>query len=1106
MESNQFTHLNVASGYSFKFGTVLPQQLVERAAHLGMTSLALTDHDVMAGAIRFSKACEEYGITPILGCQISFIQKRYRVTLLAQQGKLSSLYRLLSAMNMNDKDKVLTLDVLHRFENYARDVLIMHGPQSALAEAVLARRPNQALSIFHTTREIFAEQAIECVSHLDRRESHYSTTSAARLFAFARTNSLDAVLTNAVRLLDPSDIAVADVLDAARKHNVISEKVIDRHNAEAYLKPSAPMFALADEIGRSAGERDGKHLLDTTESWAQRTRLSPRDDVGIGAIHLPEPSVLNVQTHEQLAIQLQRRCEAQLPNKYQSALLATATTRLAEELNTIRHLGFESYFLTVANIAHSAKAKGIRVAARGSGAGSLVCYLLGISGVEPLANGLLMERFCSVLRTSLPDIDIDVESARRLEIYNDIFSTYGDVNWHNPHNQSRCATVSMVQTYKARSAVRDVGSALGLPLTEIDLLAKNLPHIKSKNISQALEAIPELKRLNFTTPLISTVIALAEKLDGLPRHLAMHPCAVVLSDNQLHDVAPVEQNASGYPMLQFDKDDVEDIGLLKLDVLGVRMQSAISYTLDEIARTESKPVDVDEIPFDDPKTFDLIKSTRTLGLFQVESPGQRELVGKFAPDSFNDLIIGISLFRPGPVKGDMISPFLKARQGFGRRTFIHQDLNEVLNETEGVVVFHEQVIKIISIITGVSYAIADEKRRDLGTRDGQQAVCDWFYSLGLSRGYEREMIDQVWKTLRDFASFGFCKAHAAAFALPTYQSAWLKTHHTAAFLAGVLTHDPGMYPKRLLIDEARQWGIQIAPIDVNKSDNTYRVERAETPTRLPYQAPDTPSTGQSLQLPDARGYAIRMPLSDVRGISIDEVHNIIAHRPYVDLTDFFYRAQVSTPTIEALVTIGAFDELNGVGKHGINRRDLYLHLTDLHNHTSTAKHSSKNQLTLELAATAVESHGLPDIEITEQLQNELDTLGTEVTSHVLVPYGEFLNAIGVKKSSQLIFERSGTSVLVVGVKVALQTPPIRSGQRVMFLTIDDGYGCNDLTFFQDAQARYAHIIQNSGLILARGVIRRTGPRGISLRATQAWDLNDSFRQWLQNRSNGLNYG
>ena len=242
-----------------------------------------------------------------------------------------------------------------------------------------------------------------------------------------------------------------------------------------------------------------------------------------------------------------------------------------------------------------------------------------------------------------------------------------------------------------------------------------------------------------------------------------------------------------------------------------------------------------------------------------------------------------------------------------------------------------------------------------------------------------------------------------------------------------------------------------------------------------------------------------MPLTQVRGITGDEIENIIAGRPYVDLADFFYRANVDTPTLEALLNIGAFDQLCGVGSNNINRRDLYLHLKDLQRNNSSTKHMSKNQLTLAFTSTAIESHDLPDVSLPEQLQNELDILGTEVTSHLLVPYGEFLNAIGVKKSSQIIRERSGSSVLVVGVKVALQTPPIRSGKRVMFLTIDDGFGCNDLTFFEDSQTQHAHVIRNSNLILARGVIRRTGPRGISLRATAAWDLNEAFGNWLQHQ-------
>ncbi|MEY3736328.1 MAG: hypothetical protein RLZZ251_44, partial [Actinomycetota bacterium] len=284
---------------------------------------------------------------------------------------------------------------------------------------------------------------------------------------------------------------------------------------------------------------------------------------------------------------------------------------------------------------------------------------------------------------ALPDIDIDVESARRLEIYDQVFAAYG----------KRAATVAMIDTYRARHAIRDVGAALALPPMEIDLVAKSLPYIRARNIKASLENLPELKNLHLTSPLWQMAIGLAERLDGLPRNLAMHPCAVVLSDSSLYERAPIERNVSGYQMVQWDKDDVEAIGLLKLDILGVRMQSSLAYAISEIKRTKDEVIDLDAIPLDDPDTFSLIQSTKTLGLFQIESPGQRELVGKFSPETFTDLIIDISLFRPGPVKSDMITPFLNARQGWSAREIFHPDLAPILASTEGVVVFHEQVIE-----------------------------------------------------------------------------------------------------------------------------------------------------------------------------------------------------------------------------------------------------------------------------------------------------------------------------------------------------------------------------------------------------------------------------
>jgi len=1035
-----FIHLQTSSGYSFKYGTALPEDLVARVAEHGGSALALTDRSSLAGAIVFTQSCEKYGVEPILGITLSFLQKKNQITLLAQPGSLPALYRLVTKVNLSD-EKILTYKILEEASAYSEKLIALHGPYSQAQEAINARRYEQARSIFSATADLFSAQYLECVSHLRAGAVPLSTPYAARSLGFARDYGVPAIISNQVRMLDRSDGPVADILDASRKLVPLSTKHVERSNSEAYLKNSAEMAWVADEIARVAGERNGNRLLADTYELAMRLRLSPRRDIGLGGIHLPQ-----IADRGELA----RRTQSAL-SRYTGELSVAAAARLDDELATVTSLGFEPYFLTVADVADMARERGIRVAARGSGAGSLICYLLGISGVEPISHGLLMERFCSTLRAELPDIDIDVESDRRLEIYDAVFERYGFKG-----EETAVATVAMVEHYRSRQAIRDVGSALGVSPMEIDTLAKSRSHLRGK----------------MATPILQTVMTLAERLYGLPRGLAMHPCAVVLSDRKLLDYAPLEINASGYPMLTFDKDDVEAIGLLKLDILGVRMQSAMSYALREIERVEEKRIEIDRIPLNDPATFELIQSTKTIGVFQIESPGQRELIGKFAPETFNDLIIDISLFRPGPVKSDMIRPFLNARQGYAPRNLIHPDLHEVLAETEGVVVFHEQVIRIISIMTGATLAEGDERRRQMPTPEGSAQMQEWFYAAASARGYSEKVITEIWEILRAFASFGFCKAHAAAFALPTYQSAWLKAHHPAAFAAGLLTHDPGMYPKRLILDDLRQLGVGIAPIDINRSEREYRVEKI------------------------GDHYCVRMALCDIRSIDDAQITSIIAGRPYLDLSDFIYRSSVSRPTAEALVMLGAFDELHQVASGGINRRDLLLHLGDMYSLGSGKKSAQSNgQLSLALAPSQVEASGLPDLSLAETVQSEVTITGMDISGHMLSFYGDFLNHIGAIRSSDLLHQRSGASVLVAGVKVALQMPPIRSGKRVIFITLDDGHGCNDVTFFEDVQKNYDHLLFNSSLLLVRGVVRRTGPKGVSLRATQAWELGDSYNKW-----------
>ncbi|MGW0663054.1 DNA polymerase III subunit alpha [Streptodolium elevatio] len=1188
-----FTHLHVASGYSMRYGVSHPHTLVERAADEGMDALALTDRDGVYGAVAFVKACVKAGIRPIIGADLAvlpegggadarggrnshgsrggrpgeyadaggfggvgfgggargsaktrktparggaYVDPRHpRVTVLARgRTGWAALCRLISDAHRRGRETQVH-DAAARpvpactraslAEHAARgDLVVLIGPDSEFGRAVAARRDAHAAHLLTAYRDALPPGAlhVELVSHLGPSGGPMSTTLAARMLLAADALGVPAVLTNAVRYAERGDAPVADVLDASRRLVPLGHRHLDRVGSEGYLKPALDMVRVAAEIALHADRGTAGALLARTRDLAESLVLDPREDLGMGKVFYPEPEVVGVASHE-AAAELRHRCEAGLGLRGMEPT-AKVRKRLDDELDLIGRLGLPSYFLTVAGVVDLIREMGVRCAARGSGAGSLVNHLIGISGVDPMRYGLIMERFVSDRRSALPDIDVDVESARRTDVYERILEKFG---------AERCAMVSMTETYKARHAIRDVGAALGLPPGEIDAVAKAFPHIRARDVRAALRDLPELRASGITEGNFGTLLTLAERLDRLPRHLALHPCGVLLSDVSLLDRTPVETSAQDFPMSQFGKDDVEDLGLLKLDVLGVRMQSAMAHALDEVERTGGGRIDLDAVPFDDPDTFELIRSTRTLGCFQIESPGQRELVGKFAPETFEDLIVDISLFRPGPVKSDMVTPFLNARQGWSAPDVIHRDLWPALAETEGVVVFHEQVIRMVATMTGCDFARADVARRALGTVDGQVAIRDWFCVEADRRGYDRATVERVWEVLKAFASFGFCKAHAAAFAVPTYQSAWLKAHHTAAFVAGLLTHDPGMYPKRLILDDARQFGVPVLGVDVNVSDAVYRVEEAG---------------GQE---------GIRIALAEVKGISEAEVERIIGVRPFTSLADFWHRTGVSRPVTERLILVGAFDAVHGIGTGGggPTRRDLLLQLTDLDRYgrevapakgrraagaggrpgavttagTATAtKTGSSNsnapgpgpgtkagnragsragtwpsgasaaQLAFGLAdneAPAVT--GLPEMTPAERVRAELEILGMDADRHVVGFYDDFLDAIGVTRSRDLLARRSRSEILVAGVKVATQTPPVRSGRRVVFLTLDDATGPVDATFFEDAQGPYAATLFHSWLLVVRGVLRRTGPRGVSLRATGCWEMGALHEAWCE---------
>lgn len=1142
-----FTHLNVSSAFSAHYGVSWPETLVQAALADGADALAITDRDGLYGSIKHLKACIKHGIDPILGVDLAVLEPTTkqpnitanphthptplhvsgRITILAKghsQGNgYKALCRLITAAHQPQthtgvtKGHIgITLSELkaHALNEHGEPQLaILLGPNSNVGQATAQRNYTHARKLLHAWRvQLGAESLyIEIVTHLTTPGQRLSNSHAIRMLRCAQALNITPILTNAVRYTDPDGATTADVLDSARALTSLETLHDIQPNGQGWLKTTTEMHNLAQELSRDATNPAlATTLLRNTAALADWARLDPVQDTGWSLPVVPEPHIIGISgnPNTELANRAEAGITRLLPNQANDPVLRH---RLGEELSTITDLGFATYFLTVAEVSDMITTMGIRSAARGSGASSLVNYLTGISQVNPLAHDLLFERFLSRDRKTLPDIDIDVESARRHEIYQHIFTRFG---------HERVSLMSMQNSYRARGAVRDAGTALGMEEEDLDSIAKQLWRFSASTFRQALEEKPELapfaQRLG-TEKQLDLLVDLTERLDRLPRHISMHPCGVILSDNTLLDRTPVQPSGIKLPMSQYDKHDMDPMGLIKLDILGVRMQSAISYTLSEIQRihttaqavaktgghlqrnAEGKTaqipayispngtIDLSLVPLDDEPTYNLIQSTHTLGCFQIESPGQRELIGKLAPTEFNDLIIDISLFRPGPMKSNMVAPYLQHRHGFAPEKYPHPDLAPALAETHGVTVFHEQVLRIFNIMTGCTLAKADVYRRLLGSKS-EPKVEAFFRAAAHERGYQLAVIDEVWGTLAAFGSFGFCKAHGAAFAVPTYQSAWLKAHHPEAFLAGIWEHDPGMYPKRLLVAEARRMGIKILPLDINRSDLSYRVEKLDgllPPARLPVVP-----RAVGAALPGR--YGIRLALRGIRGVSEREITRVVAGQPYDSIADVRDRSGLSRTSLNNFAALGAFDSLQAKTGRG-NRADLMEHLRGrTHKPIPQRYRPLPGQLALPLGDLDISTMpiGAPVTPLDEVVRTELDLLSVDVSAHLMQSHAPLLATLGVSYAEELLAMRNGTEVLVAGVRVATQTPPMRGGRRVVFISVDDGTGCVDATFFHEAQQRCGPLLFATRLLLIHGLTRRTGPRGISLQALNAWDLSE----------------
>ena len=906
-----------------------------------------------------------------------------------------------------------------------------------------------------------------------------------QLDLLARELRLPTVASNDVHYLGPADAPLHDVL-AAEAANQPLPNPLGRRNSELSFKTPGQMWRL---------------FCRYPQAYRNATRIAARCnlDLGLGRLLFPAYPLPPGETAYSL---LSKHCFTGAAERY-SPVTPTVLERLERELKTIEQLGFAEYFLAVRDIVEFTRARGIYYSGRGSAGNSIVSYVLRITDADPIANELLFERFLNPARREMPDIDIDFESARRDEVIGYIYERFG---------HDRVAMVATVNTVRAPSAVRIVARAFDFRPDEVNALSRKVPWGSAARLSEMLAERPELASHEFQSPHYKRLVSLAERLSGFPYLLGTHLGGFILSRDPLTDRVPLQWAAKGVIVAQFDKDDIETLGLVKMDILGLRMHSAIAEAVRLIEARTGERLSAWDLPRDDPAVYKLISEARTIGVFQLESSGQRNLATRLRQRDFDDVIAAISLFRPGPLQAEMIGPFIRRRHGREKALVPHPDMWPALKRTYGVILYQEQVIEVAAAIAGFSLAQGDLLRRAMTherSLDEMDAIGRDFVEKAIARGIERATADEVFRQLRGFAAYGFNKAHAACFAVVCNASAWLKAHYPAEFFCGLMDNQPmGFYSPRVVLNDARRWGLEVLPVDVAASVGDFAVERD--------------------------GRALRVGLAYVKEMSQAAIAAIVRERaperggPYRSLPDFCRRTRVSIEIVINLVRVGAFDGL------GVRREELLVQVPLVHAQITRTKGAGSGRAaggtrgfdrglapeapTSSRAAgvsgrgfaaglPAQTSDGLPGEALQfatdeqlgalpfvpswsarEKVAVELEVLGLNVSAHPLDFVRAELTALDAVPFGRLHLAPDGRRIRLAGVLERAQMPWIRTGHRTLFLTLEDESGLAEVVVFNDVYLRYGRVLKEAVYLLVEGELQNNDERGLAVVATRIVDL------------------
>lgn len=1017
----KFVHLHVHSAYSLLNSTINIEDLVKKAAHKGYQALALTDENVMYGAILFYQACLRYNMKPIIGLTLSVQavsdksnEAYYPFVLLAKTNLgYRHLLKLTTLVQIKYKEGI-PFSVL---QHYSEGLIAISPYNGELTQHLITEKYqlNEANMIVETYRRLFKHDFYLGVKpHTSNQEESYNN----QLIQLCKENNVSPVVTNPVHYLEKEDAIIHECLQCIKHGSKLNERKKNPQNEQFYLKGEETVIKQFQYLPEA---------VENTVNIAKQCNIS----LDLGRNILPKfPVPANITSDQYL----RSLCFKGLEKRYKSTVSDAAIQRLEYELSVIQKMQFSDYFLIVWDfMSYAHKNKIITGPGRGSAAGSLVAYVLGITNVDPLKYNLLFERFLNPERITMPDIDIDFSDHRRDEMIQYVSEKYG---------KDHVAQIITFGTFGARASIRDVGRVLGISTAEVDRLAKLIPSRPGVSLNEAIQESPTLKKELSHNQEMRRVYEIALKIEGLPRHTSTHAAGVVISDEPLTDIVPLQEGHGGVLLTQFSMDLLEDIGLLKMDFLGLRNLSLIENIQHLIKKKTGQVIVLHDIPMNDSKTFELLGQGDTTGIFQLESAGMRKVLHRLKPTSFEDIVAVNALYRPGPMEN--IPTFIERKHGKRQVSYPHNDLKEILESTHGIIVYQEQIMQIASKMAGFTLGEADLLRRAVSKkkRDILEKEREHFIRGCLNNGYETNVAKKVYDLIVRFADYGFNKSHAVAYSIIAYWLAYLKANFPLFFSCAILSSAMGNEDKiAQYIGEAKQKKIKILPPSINDSEIQFTIE----------------------------GEGIRFSLAPIKNVGMTAIKEILYQRKkkhFVDLFDFCARVSlriVNRRVMESLILSGCFDEF------GIDRAELLASIEAAFDYAELVNEEDGGFFLTDDIVPKPQYVQVEPFTTQNKLQFEKEVLGFYLSSHPIEPYQALLkrmNAFAVVELGTLV----GSAVHIGALVVDQRTIKTKKEEQMAFLTLSDDSGEVAAVAFPRTFQQYSQWLKKGEILLIQGKV------------------------------------